>query len=481
MKTFFVVLLTALSAFGQQAQDITFRTTGPMYMYVAAAGSDAKDCRTPATACATFQGALNKAPHKLRHGISIIGGCGSFPGFYVDGFETDPSYQLTTGGLQIEGTWTNSTPATGAVTGTATGGTAGSGSTRGTLVDSTGIWTTNDFTGKYINILTGTGAGQIRPISSNNGTTISIVGTWTAPVAGSTYAIQEPCTLLTTATGAPPTGGADGGLPAVANQQLILVFGNQLGSRSSALKFQTLGISNNAASSGIVVADNTAVTINFLRTVTSGIFSGITNGTASSAAFTVNDYVFNSSQVSSYALSGTGKVNMLGTRVLAVGGAGLLISNVPTYLASLTNVESQDCSLAGGVIAMKFGVASVSGSNIDCTSNASMAMSLGVSSGTLTVSTNESAFGDISTSAITDCKIGVLSTGSSRGTLTSVTGTAATNAVMASWGGTVQLLSGNTLTGTTAEYNLDNGASANTFASITGCTAPSTYGSRVCK
>lgn len=186
---------------------VSVSTTAALTLYVDPLGSDSNACTSSgASACLTLQGVLNKIPKVLRHKVTVNVAAGNYTGFILSGFTQDQTVSSTTGGLYILGTLANVTPATGSATGTATSGTAGSAQTFGTLTDSTQSWTVNDLVGRWISITGGTGSGALMVISSNTATTITVVGTWTAPTGTSTYAIQEPASIITTGVSPVPRG-----------------------------------------------------------------------------------------------------------------------------------------------------------------------------------------------------------------------------------------------------------------------------------
>lgn len=211
------LLVIALFATPAPSANTVQRSLATVNLFVDPLGSDTGPCLgTGTAACATPQGAINKIPKSLRHGAVVTLAPGSYPAFNISGFSSDVGLQQSTAGLIVRGTLTNSTLASGSATGTATAVATGSTVDFGTLTNSSATFTTNDLQGRFLVITAGTGVGQVRAIVSNTATTITIAGTWTStvPTAGSTYAIQDAASSITTCGVSPPPPGQG---PAAAN------------------------------------------------------------------------------------------------------------------------------------------------------------------------------------------------------------------------------------------------------------------------
>lgn len=176
-------------------------TTAAVALFVDPTGSDSNTCTATGTgACLTIAGAVGKIPKSLRNTALVTAACGTYSaGSYIDDFRTSNDLNAPATGtyLQIVGTLSNSTLATGTATGTSTAGTAGTPPTFGTLTDGAQTWTVNDLRGRFVTISAGPGAGQRQVIQSNTATSLTIAGDWTSPGVGSTYAIQDSCAVIT--------------------------------------------------------------------------------------------------------------------------------------------------------------------------------------------------------------------------------------------------------------------------------------------
>lgn len=177
-------------------------TTSNQTYYVDTTGSDTPSCGVSAgaTACLTIPYALNLIPKFINHTIDVLVGAGAFSGGigYVQGFQFGPN-----GSLQIHGTLTALTPATGTATGTTTSRVTGSTTTQSTLTDSTQGWTSNNLRGSLVYISSGAGSGQYAMISSNTATAISIEGQFDTALAasGNGYTIYTWGTTITGSAG----------------------------------------------------------------------------------------------------------------------------------------------------------------------------------------------------------------------------------------------------------------------------------------
>lgn len=230
-------------------------TTAAMTLYVETTGSDSNNCTSPATACASIQGAVDKPAKHIRHPININVGDGGFGAFAVSGFSFDPASPDAGAYINIQGTLVNATLATGTATGTATAGSAGSGTTFGTLTNSGATWTIDNLRGKLIETTGGTGSGQIRAIVSNTGTVITIAGTWTAPDATTTYAVRDQGAAVLSAMNQSAYPTTAPGSPAA-----IQVHGNTMGrqpgatSTSGTITFKNLKVNPGGANTGVAAS-----------------------------------------------------------------------------------------------------------------------------------------------------------------------------------------------------------------------------------
>ena len=162
------------------------RTTAPITLYVAAAGSDLNDGLTAGKALLTIQAAINKLPNIINHAVVINVGAGTFDGFSLDGRVATSG--KVTASLTITGAaFINYTP----VGGGTGSGTSNSGTTR-VLGDSTQAWATNSLRGKivYVN-------STYFIIRKNDATTFELVG-YSTSLNGVAYQIMNWSTTLNT-------------------------------------------------------------------------------------------------------------------------------------------------------------------------------------------------------------------------------------------------------------------------------------------
>ena len=188
-------------------------TQQDLTIYVETTGSDTADGSIGAPML-TIQAAVDRAikmgGRYPKHRITIQVGLGNFAGFALYNVNTAYAANPTNGSyFVIKGTFKAPTLTTGSSSGTATAGSAGSSTagTQGTMTDSGQSWTTDQLRGMMLEILTGTGSGQIFPILSNTGTVITVASPWTAPASGSTYAIRDYGTVITTGIARPAQYG----------------------------------------------------------------------------------------------------------------------------------------------------------------------------------------------------------------------------------------------------------------------------------
>lgn len=177
-------------------------------LYVDSTGNDTNTCTaTGVGACLTIQGAINKLPRRIRHPVTISVAAGNFKGANVIGFQYEPEDSLTAvpgAGIQIVGTMGAVTPATGNATGTITSSaTTGSGG-HVVITDSGQSWTVNDLRGKFLKLTSGSGSGTSYPIEANTATTVTIpLSSASTTGAGVTYSLVTPTTVINTAVQAP--------------------------------------------------------------------------------------------------------------------------------------------------------------------------------------------------------------------------------------------------------------------------------------
>jgi hypothetical protein len=461
-----------------------YRTAGTAttdtYFVNATGGSDTFNCTSASTPCATVQGALNKIPKLLRNGVTVSVAAGTYGGFYVAGFTCDPGLQQTTGGLLIDGfsAFTNSTLATGTPTGTATASSAGSGSTFGTLTDGAQTWTVDDLKGRFV-----TAAGQTRVISSNTATAITIVGTWTNP-GNVAYTIQDPGVIINAAVPALPTGLLAAGATTGA---AIMVFENSCYQRSGSITVRGLRTTNTSGA-GIIYGDVGGGQFTLLQLRSSGAsVAGIQQGGSSLSnsigaapgGLQVSDVDGVSSSANGYfAFQGASVTNSV-QRVLVRGGSrGIDLRFGHT---SLTGVDLQGQTQYGIAVASGFpGWASITGSRIDCASNAVNGILMGSATAGINGSPGSAL---VTTTNVTTCSTGIIIGGAGvSAELASLTGSVVTG-INALIGSSVTFSSsGTTITGSSQDISLDSGAVTAALADVTAgtCLQNASTNSKVC-
>lgn len=457
-------------------------TTQALTLYVDKGGADTNACTTPGTgACLTIQGALNRAPKVLRHGVTISIDAGSYPCFYVSGFTCDPSRQQSTGGLLIDGLGSFVTfPYTdgGTAAGTATAGTAGSATVYGTMTDSAQVWATDEHQGRFLVLTSGTGAGQQRVISRNTGTVLTITGAWsTAPASGTGYAIQDPGVIINTACSSPPLPLTAAG----ANNSAILFLNNDCPARRQSLVVRGVRTSNTSGTS-ISVSDlgNEFIVLSQLRNSNasaSAIQVGIAANTASAVDMQDVTIAGNSSATAISLGSGLfvpNRVQVIGGSVgMGVAGTGLSTVASVTALESINSVTP--VSVTGGRIA------AMSQSQFTCSAGTGTAVVLGTS-GATSITAPQYANAQISGASVTTCGTGLVANGpTSSAELTGLTGAAGTTGILAQSGGFVAFTSGTTITGATQDLSVD-GVVTGTISSLASgaCYTNAATGSRAC-
>lgn len=291
------------------------QTSGPVTYFVnASGGSDANACTQSTDACLTIQGAVNKIPKTLEDLVTVSIAEGSYAGFYVSGFTQDLGHRPATAGLYFTGTLTDTD------TGTATGGSTGSNGVFGTLTDTSKSWTPDQQQGRLLALTSGTGAPATRVVVSNTATTLTIAGTWsTAPVSGTAYALRDSATVVSGPIDTPPSGTES----AVAGAQLVLIAGNAINYRNSALAFQNLKFAP-PSGSAMKVNDGSAVRVSssqFALNGGSGLVVGDSTNLASGASVRAVDSSFIDSGSTGNAISIFDSAGSF-TRVFFKGGGG---------------------------------------------------------------------------------------------------------------------------------------------------------------
>lgn len=504
------ILLIALAAGGGPVgspelntvtKTVTTPDGGPLVFFVDTRGNDLNTCTAAFTdggrngPCATPQGATNRMPKLLRHGVLVNvaplpdAGPASYPCFYFGGFTEDPgSAQGLNAGVLFDGQLVADTVATGTATGTATAVSTGSGVTFGTMDDSTQSWTVNNLQGKLVTITSGTGTGTVRVISSNTATQFTIVGTWPSPVpvVGSGYAIVQPGWGFSAACPTPPNMTA----AAVANQSTVYLFGNRIDYRASSLHFRNVFFSP-PAGTGLQVADDSSVAVTNYKCNTPG---GVCIATIQNGSPRINLSVGSfTGATTTYMASVAGQANYTIANCLAYGAnAGLVLSPLgapggPFW--SIASSESTNSTVAGINIATtgtSRGIAQIS--RFNCASSAGFGIIVGGrgSSAVTTLDSFAQANMDFPQVVIgSTCGVGIAVVGPSTATVSTFSGTVATTGYLVNFGGRLSLLTGTSLTGGVQDFSLDNGAVTGTLGSISTGTCTNTsatgYGSRICK
>lgn len=466
---------------GDLLKNRQYRTNAELVFYVDPTGNDANACTATGTdACLTIQGALNKAPKLLRHQVTVNLAAGNYAGFTVSGFTIDPSIQRATAGILIDGVLANVVPTTGSATGTATSGSAGSGITFGVLTDTAAAWTVSDTTmlGKLLLITGGTGSGQTKMITANTDTTITIAGAFSpAPDATSTYAVQAPSAIITSAAaGIPsPIGTASGGFSSAGVQ----IFNNNENGTTFGVTLRNVGI---ATGSTAAVTVSGGQNVELLQVVSTG-----------TGASSINQNSTGTSLTSSFA----GQISASNGSVLTVtsnyiAGALAGVASLSRANVAVTTSRVTTTSAAGVPLGASQG-AGITPINVycDCTSGAGSAcvsVNSGHSATPAALATHDSA-ASVGSISVTNCTYGI-SVGP-RGSVvansatSTITGNALTYAVLASWGGMVTLPATTpTITAVTAELALDNGAAVDSFTTLAAtydCIAIPTTDSKVCR
>lgn len=445
-------------------------------------GNDANTCTASgASACLTIQGAINKIPKLLKNGVSVDIASGSYAGFYITGFAQDVGFQQTTAGLLIRGAaLANSTLATGTATGTATAGSAGSGATFGTMTDSGQAWTVNNLRGRFLTITGGTGSGQTYPISSNTATAITIVGVWgTAPVSGSTYAVQDVATTITSGVVLPPSASA----ASVALGAGVLIANNNLNVRDGTVSLQRLGTSG-AGIRSVFISDSTNLNVTNCQWVGTGIgiqIGGSVNGALGAPFVTTNSVVFNNTNSQGIATNFFGGVLITNNTLFNANSYGVF--SFGGSIPSLRILQTEILNVSNLGIATPSGNLTLSGSRISC--NGVSTAAIGMSGSINPAAPPAPMIASISTSNVdSSCALGVQAVGAGTNfAISTLAGSTSTTALDARLGALIQYTSATTITGTTQDINVEAGGVTAALGDITAgqCAASLTYGSRVCK
>lgn len=236
------------------------RITEPTTLKVETTGSDTTGDGSDNAPFRTIQGALEWLDgSNVQAKVTIQVGLGSFPGFTIEGSRltigavSNPLVTVTSTGLEIAGTWSASTLASGTNSGTTTSAVV----TDLALVitDSGQSWTTNDLQGRYVLI-----QGLYLPVISNTATTITLpVGA----VLSGAYSVLEPGTVINSGTAG--VGSLTGA------QNCRIGVHNVTGSFSTSISISTLKVDLDglAANSSGVVFRNSTGTFNHVSVVRS--------------------------------------------------------------------------------------------------------------------------------------------------------------------------------------------------------------------
>ncbi len=183
-----------------------YQTYSAVTLFVDPTGSDANACTAVGTAaCLTINGALAKLPRFINHNVVVNVAAGTYAPFTVSEFIIAGGVSLTITGAAMADL--PSVPS-GSVTGTLTGYTVGTFPARTALTDTSQAWPATwspddimSMRGRFVTITGGAGVGQSRLIAQSSPTTLELLANFSpAPTAGSTYAIQEPSTVVSSGT-----------------------------------------------------------------------------------------------------------------------------------------------------------------------------------------------------------------------------------------------------------------------------------------
>ncbi len=163
---------------------------GTMTIYIdGASGTDGTNqgFGTGADAYATMQYAIDSIPGTVGGNVAINGAAGTYAeDVVINGKNYTGNYTITiTGVMTVLDTLTSSAS------------TQGSGSTQGTVVRSSGTWTSNQRQRKFIRFTSGANSGIVRLIDSNTTTTLTIADVWPGGAPGTdTFVVEEWATII---------------------------------------------------------------------------------------------------------------------------------------------------------------------------------------------------------------------------------------------------------------------------------------------
>jgi hypothetical protein len=191
-----------------------YATQAPLALFVdGASGNDANDCSgTGASACQTIQAAVNLIPQVVNHPVTVDIAAGSYAGFRLMNHNFAPTDVTAGAYINVRGAaQANFTPATGTATGTVTA-VATDAIGFHIITDGAQTWTASNLSTRFLSLTGGTGSGQVCPIISNTATSVTVSCTFSpAPVAGTTYAVTTPATLITSAVNNTGSSGTAAG------------------------------------------------------------------------------------------------------------------------------------------------------------------------------------------------------------------------------------------------------------------------------
>jgi hypothetical protein len=471
------------------APQIVQATTAALTLYVDPTGSDSNACTAIGTAaCATIQGALNKAPKLLRHQVTISVAAGTYGGFYVSGFTQDVTSSASTG-LIIDGALANSTLATGSPTGTAAGAgqLAGSGSTFGVLCDSGATWTVNDLRGRFITTASPTNTAFV--ISSNTATCATIVGTWSVPVAGTTtYTIQDSAVIVNTAVSRPATPT----VAASANYAAVAILGNAMNYQTRALVLRSLRLTNTTGD-GVRVEDISAILFNQMQVIPTGtsklpLFIATATGGGGGPIITIERSLLQGNNDNAGLQQSGGSLSISNTLVYNSADVGDLpaVQLISCKLGFFSGNELRGWAVGLGITNGPTGTTATSNilnSRVVCRSHAGSAgIWFGVTPALSTSILGGFTTGIVSAVDIATCEIGLQTVGTSTIDVVSLSGSVSVTGFAGFLGGMFNYTkAGVTLTATTNELNLDAATATSTFTSVTaGQCLTTSQGSRAC-
>jgi hypothetical protein len=473
-----LVLSQALPPFNGVSRG-EWATTGALGLFVETTGNDGSDCRSVGAPCATLQGAFDKIPENVFHGVTITAGLGNFSGAVLSG---KVIHTRSGGGawINFQGTLKTATVATGTASGTLTGYVAGAAATHTTYTDSTQSWTANDLRGKWVQITGGTGvsATAIYVIASNTATVLTLAGTGTAAI-GSTYTIVDSGTVITALTAA--EAGGPFGISNDTGAGIRIIGNESYGNFGNNIAVSKLSCAMSASSGQCVQVDGpTRAYVRWLSAAGAGQFAIGVRFTNQGGGFVNN---------SSFALSGSGSLGVSmgniadqsgGVRIsnsLFNGGAGGVQMQATGVTISGSKFFAQTAQAIVGA-QLGTGGTQLSNNRIDCNS-------VGGARG-ISVTTHADLGGayvvpiGLSSSDISNCMDAVrLAYPGAHGMFKAVSGTGNTVAFNVSYGANCLVDATSTITGAT-EINLDGAGS--TIAAMRAAVprlVTNTYGSIV--